>query len=87
MRAFYRLHYRPSRAILAISADLDEELMLDMAEEYFGDIEDNNLAIPAIAEEPVQREPRRLEVERQKNSKHILMNMLLDRIMQKKCFL
>ena len=65
VRAFYRLHYRPSRAILAISADLDEELMLDMAEEYFGDIEDNNLAIPAIAEEPVQREPRRLEVERE----------------------
>ena len=65
VRAFYNLHYRPSRAILAISADIDEDEMLDMAEEYFGDIEECNAPIPAIVEEPEQREPRRLEVERE----------------------
>ena len=64
VRAFYDLHYRPSRAILSISADLDEEYMLDMAEEYFADIEDMGGDIPAVPVEPEQTEPRRLVVER-----------------------
>lgn len=64
VRAFYDLHYRPSRAILSISADLDEEYMLDMVEEYFADIEDMGGDVPAVPVEPEQTEPRRLVVER-----------------------
>lgn len=64
VRAFYNLHYRPSRAILSISADLDEEYMLDMAEEYFADIEDMGGDVPPVPVEPEQTEPRRLVVER-----------------------
>ena len=64
VRAFYDLHYRPSRAILSISADIDEEEMIAMAEEYFADIEDCGGDIPAVPQEPEQQEPRRLEVER-----------------------
>ena len=64
VRSFYKLHYRPSRAILAISADIDEEEMLDLAEEYFGSIEDSGGEIAPIPQEPEQHEPRRLEVER-----------------------
>ena len=64
VRSFYDLHYRPSRAILAISADIDEEEMLRLAEEYFGDIEDIGGTIAEIPQEPIQTEPRRLEVER-----------------------
>ncbi len=64
VRAFYDLHYRPSRAILSISADLDEEYMLDMAEEYFADIEDMGGDVPPVPVEPEQTEPRRLVVER-----------------------
>ena len=64
VRAFYALHYRPSRAILSISADIDEEQMLDMAEEYFGAIEDCAADITPVEQEPEQREPRRLVVER-----------------------
>ena len=64
VRSFYDLHYRPSRAILAISADIDEDEMLRLAEEYFGDIEDMGGEIAEIPQEPTQREPRRLEVER-----------------------
>ena len=64
VRSFYDLHYRPSRAILAISADIDEEEMLRLAEEYFGDIEDEGGVIVPIPQEPEQREPRRLVVER-----------------------
>ena len=65
VRSFYDLHYRPSRAILAISADIDEEEMLRLAEEYFGDIEDMGGKIAPIPEEPKQCEARRLEVERE----------------------
>ena len=64
VRAFYDLHYRPSRAILSISADIEEEEMIAMAEEYFADIEDCGGDIPAVPQEPEQQGPRRLEVER-----------------------
>jgi predicted Zn-dependent peptidase len=65
VRSFYDLHYRPSRAILAISADIDEEEMFALAEQYFGDIEDMGGEIAAIEQEPEQTEERRLEVERE----------------------
>ena len=61
---FYDLHYRPSRAILSISADMDEDEMIALATEYFADIEDNGGEVAPIPEEPIQSEPRRLEVER-----------------------
>ena len=64
VRSFYDLHYRPSRAILAISSDIDEDEMIALAEEYFGDIEDMGGTIAEIPQEPEQQEPRRLEVER-----------------------
>lgn len=65
VRAFYRLHYRPSRAILSISADLPEEEMIRMATEYFAEIEDCGGDILPVPAEPEQCEPRRLEVERE----------------------
>ena len=65
VRAFYNLHYRPSRAILSISADLEEEYMLDMAEHYFADIEDMGGDIAPVPAEPMQTEPRRMIVERE----------------------
>ena len=65
VRAFYDLHYRPSRAILSISADLDEEYMLDMAEHYFAEIEDMGGDIAPVPVEPPQMEPRRMVVERE----------------------
>ena len=65
VRAFYNLHYRPSRAILSISADLEEEYMLDMAEHYFADIEDMGGDIAPVPVEPEQCESRRMVVERE----------------------
>lgn len=61
---FYNLHYRPSRAILSISADIDEDEMIHLATEYFADIEDVGGEIAPIPQEPKQTEARRLEVER-----------------------
>ena len=64
VQAFYRTHYRPSNAILSLSADLDEERMLDLAERWFGELPDRPAAAAPIPPEPAQTAPRRMEVER-----------------------
>ena len=64
VHAFYSRHYRPSQAILSISADIDEDEMIALAKVYFADIEDLGGEIAPIPQEPQQLEPRRLEVER-----------------------
>lgn len=64
VETFYRTHYRPSNAIVGISADLDEEQMLDMVEEWFGQIVYTPTASAPYPMEPEQTVPRRLVVER-----------------------
>ncbi|MDE6446051.1 MAG: insulinase family protein [Alistipes sp.] len=64
VEAFYRAHYHPSNAILSISADLEEERMLALAEKWFGDLPDRPSAPSPIPQEPPQTEARRQEVER-----------------------
>lgn len=61
---FYRTHYRPSNAILSISADLDEERMFRLAEKWFGPVPDRTPAAETIPAEPPQTAARREEVER-----------------------
>jgi predicted Zn-dependent peptidase len=64
VHTFYSRHYRPSQAILSISADIDEDEMIALAAKYFADIEDTGGEIAPVPQEPAQTEPRRLEVER-----------------------
>lgn len=64
VHTFYSRHYRPSQAILSISADIDEDEMIALAAKYFADIEDMGGEIVPVPQEPAQTEPRRLEVER-----------------------
>ncbi|WP_418982798.1 M16 family metallopeptidase [Alistipes sp.] len=64
VRIFYRDHYHPSNAILSISADLDEERMIELAEKWFGALPDRPCAAPAPPAEPPQTQARRLEVVR-----------------------
>ncbi|MFR7965499.1 MAG: M16 family metallopeptidase, partial [Alistipes finegoldii] len=59
MQAFYRAHYRPSNAILSISADIDEEKMLDLAEKWFEPLANRPAAPDHIRQEPVQTAPPR----------------------------
>ncbi len=61
---FYRTHYRPSNAILSLSADLDEEQMLDMAEQWFGELQETPFHAAPIPQEPDQQEARFEIVER-----------------------
>lgn len=64
VEAFYRRYYRPSNAILSISADLDEERMFDLAEKWFAPLADRPAAAGEIPHEPEQQRARREEVER-----------------------
>ena len=64
MEAFYRTHYRPSNAVLSISADIEEERMLELAEKWFAPLADRPADAAPIPQEPAQTEARREEVER-----------------------
>ena len=64
VESFYRAHYRPSNAILSISADMEEERMLELAEKWFGGLPDTPRPAAPIPQEPPQEAPRREEVER-----------------------
>lgn len=61
---FYRTFYRPSNVVLAISADREEEAMLDLAEKWFGELEDSPFTPAPIPQEPAQEEARMKVVER-----------------------
>lgn len=65
VQAFYRTHYHPSNAVLSLSADMEEERMLDLAEKWFGELPDRKVATAPIPQEPEQTAPRRMEVERE----------------------
>ena len=64
VREFYRTHYHPSNALLSMSADVEEERMLALAEKWFGDLPDRPAAPCPIPQEPPQTEARREEVQR-----------------------
>jgi len=64
VEAFYRTHYRPSNAVLSISADLEEERAIALAEKWFGDLPDRPAEPAPVPQEPPQTEARRREVER-----------------------
>ncbi|MDE5694619.1 MAG: insulinase family protein, partial [Alistipes sp.] len=64
VKEFYRTHYHPSNAILSLSADMEEEKMLALAEKWFGGIPDRPAAAAPIPQEPPQTEARREEAER-----------------------
>ena len=64
VEAFYRAHYHPANAVLSISADLDEERMLELAEKWFAPLAGRPADTAPIPQEPAQAEARREEVER-----------------------
>ncbi len=74
VRSFYDRFYRPSNCILSISADIPEEEMFELCEEYFGEIEvtsePQRVELPV---EPEQTEARRMEVERDVPATYILI--------------
>lgn len=61
---FYRTFYRPSNAVLSISADLEEEQLFELVEKWFGELPESPMTQTQIPQEPIQTEARHLIVER-----------------------
>jgi zinc protease len=58
MRAFFRRYYHPANASLAIAGDIDSVRALDLASEYFGEIESGEPARPVRAAASLSRDVR-----------------------------
>ncbi len=65
IHSFYRNFYHPSNAILSVSGDIAPEQVFELAHKWFGAIADTPYTANPIPREPVQTEPRRMEVERE----------------------
>ena len=65
IHSFYRNFYHPSNAILSVSGDIAPEQVFELAHKWFGSIADTPYTANPIPREPVQTEPRRMEVERE----------------------
>jgi len=61
---FYTTFYNPSNAILSVSGNIDEDILLKLLEKWFGDIRKPHSYIRNIPKEPQQTERRELDVER-----------------------
>ena len=60
--AFYERYYRPSNAILGVSADMDPDEVFALAEKWFGGLAAEPVPVDDIPAEPAQLEARRTEV-------------------------
>jgi zinc protease len=64
VREFFRTHYRPGNASLALAGDVDTDRALSLADAYFGDLEPGDPPPPVNAVAvPARREPARLLLE------------------------
>jgi zinc protease len=61
---FYSAYYAPNNAALVVAGDLDEERVLALVAERYGQIAAAALPAHPYTEEPVQTEERRVEVEK-----------------------
>ncbi len=64
VKAFFTRHYYPGNAILSISGDLKFEEVKRLTEKWFGDIPSKKKVVRNLPVEPLQKEERVLEVER-----------------------
>ncbi|OQX77715.1 MAG: peptidase M16 [Bacteroidetes bacterium 4484_276] len=64
VKAFYGKYYNPNNAILVVSGDVEVDEIKKLAEKWFGPTENNGNNKREIPVEPVQKEARFMEVER-----------------------
>lgn len=65
LQAFYRKYYQPDNATLIVSGKIDEENIISLIEEEFGDIPQPKRVLPELyTEEPIQDGERRVIVRR-----------------------
>jgi zinc protease len=64
VKSFYNKYYNPNNAILCVAGNVEPDEIRKMAEKWFGPIPSGETIQHQYPEEPVQKETRRLEVER-----------------------
>lgn len=64
VKDFYRRFYNPDNAILTLSGDIDEAVVIPMIEKWFGGIPNHHTAHPELPKEPGQKEKRTTEVKK-----------------------
>ncbi len=80
VRLFYDRYYRPSNAILSISADIEEEQMFELCERYFANIEGvGEFCTEQIPDEAEQLKARRLVVERDVPATYVIIAFPMSR--------
>jgi predicted Zn-dependent peptidase len=62
VKDFFFKHYRPSNAILTVAGNVSVEQIKKLAEKWFGDIPPGEKYVRKINQEPIQKEPRMMEV-------------------------
>jgi len=62
VKDFFYKHYTPSNAILTVAGNVTVEQVKALAEKWFGDIPGGKKHVRKIKQEPVQKEPRMMEV-------------------------
>jgi predicted Zn-dependent peptidase len=65
VRNFFFTHYTPSNAILCVAGPFSCDFIFEMAEKWFGEIENRKKHVRQLPKEPVQTEARWLDVERE----------------------
>lgn len=63
VKSFFEAHYHPGNAIVVVAGDITEARALELTEKWFGSIKGKPKAVTNIPEEPLQEEPRFLEIE------------------------
>lgn len=64
VKEFFFTHYAPNNAILAVSGNISFDETCRLTEKWFGPIERRSVPKRALPQEPLQTQPRQLEVER-----------------------
>ncbi len=64
VKRFFRKHYNPQNAILVIGGSFDKKTIKNQIEKWYGNIPSGNKYVRKIAAEPIQKEERRLQIER-----------------------
>lgn len=62
VKQFFFKHYRPVNAILTVAGHVTMQQVRQLAEKWFGDIPSGEKYIRHLSQEPLQVEPRKLEV-------------------------
>ncbi len=64
VKAFFYKYYRPSNAVLCVAGNVSYDEVVRLAEKWFGSIPSGNIYLRNLPKEPIQKEARFLQMER-----------------------